>query len=494
MFITIARIRLLEVPLERDEGEYAYMGQLIRDGIAPYGIAANMKLPGVSAVYALLFSIFGETTGAIHIGLLTVNLATGAVLFLLAKRLLNVEAGFVAAAAWVVLSSGSNVLGFWAHATHFVVLPSLLALLLLLKWNESRQWLTLTGAGVFFGVAFLMKQHGILFALFGAASVVAWSRGNKVRNLAAFGAAVAAPFAVTCAILWKAGVFENFWFWTVEYASQYATGTPLADGLQNFKEGIRNATIMNRAIWFIALAGSAQLAWGWRRTTSTSWFIFGLLLVSTAAMSPGGYFREHYFILLLPAIALCAAAATTIRPRWSPWVVGIALLFSIFEQRRVLFSMQPTEVATTVYGENPFVAAIEVGRYLKEHSWGSARILILGSEPEILFYSRRRGATPYLYMYPMMEDQPFAQRMQTEFIKTAEQAAPDFVVVVNVGSSWLRDEKSPQTIFDWWPHYERAHYQPIGVANILPGLQIVEWDGSARPTTPAHVQILTRRD
>ena len=36
------RFRLLEMPLERDEGEYAYAGQLILQGIPPYELAYNM--------------------------------------------------------------------------------------------------------------------------------------------------------------------------------------------------------------------------------------------------------------------------------------------------------------------------------------------------------------------------------------------------------------------------------------------------------------------
>ena len=45
--VTVAiRIRLLGIPLERDEGEYAYAGQLILQGIPPYKLAYNMKFPG----------------------------------------------------------------------------------------------------------------------------------------------------------------------------------------------------------------------------------------------------------------------------------------------------------------------------------------------------------------------------------------------------------------------------------------------------------------
>jgi len=64
------RIRLLGIPLERDEGEYAYAGQLMLQGIPPYKLAYNMKLPGIYAAYAVIMSTFGQTILGIHLGLL----------------------------------------------------------------------------------------------------------------------------------------------------------------------------------------------------------------------------------------------------------------------------------------------------------------------------------------------------------------------------------------------------------------------------------------
>ena len=54
------RIRLLGIPLERDEGEYAYAGRLILQGVPPYALAYNMKFPGTYAAYAAIMSIFGK--------------------------------------------------------------------------------------------------------------------------------------------------------------------------------------------------------------------------------------------------------------------------------------------------------------------------------------------------------------------------------------------------------------------------------------------------
>ncbi len=95
---TAIRIRLLGIPLERDEGEYAYAGQLMLQGIAPYKLAYNMKFPGTYAAYAVIMSIFGQTITGIHLGLLFANAATVALVFLLGRRLLNLTAGIAAAA------------------------------------------------------------------------------------------------------------------------------------------------------------------------------------------------------------------------------------------------------------------------------------------------------------------------------------------------------------------------------------------------------------
>src|SRR5580700_4371716 len=86
LFVIVIRVRLLDVPLERDEGEFAYVGQLMLDGIVPYKMAYVIKLPGTAAVYALSMALFGQTTVGIHLGLLLANVTGIVLVFLLAKR------------------------------------------------------------------------------------------------------------------------------------------------------------------------------------------------------------------------------------------------------------------------------------------------------------------------------------------------------------------------------------------------------------------------
>jgi asparagine N-glycosylation enzyme membrane subunit Stt3 len=142
IFFAAIRYRLRDMPLERDEGEYAYAGQLMLQGIPPYKLAYTMKLPGTFAAYALIMAVFGQSPAGIHLGMILVNAATTTLVYLLAARLSGRLAGLVAAASYALLSTSASVLGFAGHATNFVVLAALAGILLLLKALETeRRWL-----------------------------------------------------------------------------------------------------------------------------------------------------------------------------------------------------------------------------------------------------------------------------------------------------------------------------------------------------------------
>src|SRR5208283_4415335 len=144
------------------------MGQLILDGVPPYLEAANMKLPGTYYAYSAILAIFGQTVTGIHIGLIIVNLLSTVFLFLIARRLIGSAGAALAGAAFIILSADTSVLGLFAHATQFVVMFALAGTWLLQESSGSkRRMLILWGAGLCFGLAFLMKQSGAFFALFG---------------------------------------------------------------------------------------------------------------------------------------------------------------------------------------------------------------------------------------------------------------------------------------------------------------------------------------
>src|SRR5262249_718700 len=198
------RIHLLGIPLERDEGEYAYAGQLILQGIPPYQLAYNMKFPGTYAAYAVIMSMFGQTITGIHLGLLLINAATVVLIFFLGRRLVNSTSGLAAAMSYAVLSVSPSVLGFAGHATHFVLLPVLGGTLLLLNATDRQTLRGIFTSGLLFGIGLLMKQPGVFFALFGAIYLVSSDLHRRFRpkkillQSVAFSAGVILPLGITC--------------------------------------------------------------------------------------------------------------------------------------------------------------------------------------------------------------------------------------------------------------------------------------------------------
>jgi hypothetical protein len=482
----LVRIRLLDVPLERDEGEYAYAGQLMLQGTPPYKLAYNMKPPGIYATYAVVLALFGQTPRGVHLGLLFVNTGTIALVFLLGRRLVGVTAGLFAAGAYALLSVSPSVLGPFAHASHFIVLAALAGLFLLLRALDSGRQQGFFFAGTLFGVAILMKQHAVFFLGFGAAYLgwVQFTRRDGTLRRAAlqwvsFTAGVATPLLVTCLALLTAGTFERFWFWTIRYAREYVTEIGPAEAARIFPDALKMAVGPSVLLWVLAAAGVVALVLD-RTVRPRATFLFLFTLFSFLAVCPGFYFREHYFIVMLPVVALLAGIAATSAGRlfWrgKERVLGSATALILFAlaggyqlhaQRVFLLGLSPIQASREAYGANPFPESVEVGRYIKERSDPDDAIAVLGSEPQIYFYSGRRSATGYIYTYGLMEPQKYASRMQDEMIREIESARPKFVVFVNVSASWLVRENSDRRILKWAERYLDENYMLVGVVDIV---------------------------
>ena len=499
VFVAFVRLRVADVPLERDEGEYGYAGQLILEGVPPYALAYNMKFPGTYFAYALILALFGHTPWGIHVGLMLVNLATIVLVFVVGRRLLGAYAGAVAAASFGILSLDRWIYGVFAHATHFVVLAALAGLWLLLRAVDDERRVLFFWSGMLLGLSVLMKQHAVFFLPFAAAFVV-WSDSRPgdgsvtalAKKLGAIALGVVLPLAVIALTLAAQGVWSRFWFWTIRYGSAYVSEVPLSEAFPSLAQGFNAVTPVNLAFWILGGLGLAAL-WIARWEPRARVFVTGLLVASFLAICPGFYFRQHYFILALPAVALlCGVAVGTAREllarALSPAVSGALALILIAApiglyvttERAYLFSMSPRDLSRSVYEANPFIEAVAIGKYIRERTDANDRIAVVGSEPEIYFYANRRAATGYIYTYALMEAQPFAKSMQAEMIREIEAAHPRYLVFVWIDASWLAAPDSDQGIVHWARDYVHACYDTVGVADIISSDETrMVWDEDA---------------
>lgn len=483
---TALRVRLLDVPLERDEGDYAYIAQLLLQGVPLYTEAYEMRMPGIFAAYALILTLFGHTQMGIHLGLCVINAGTTVLVFLIGRRLFDSTAGMVAAISYSALSLCPSLTGLSANAEHFVLFPALGGLLMLLRAQELRRGLDFGMSGMMLGIAVLMKQHGAFFAAF-AGLYLLWcevsrrspNRAGAWTAMSMFCGGLLAPLVGTLLWIASAGNLASFWFWTVSYPFVYASGLTTDQVLRILDVMLPLVLGPTWPYWATAMVGALVLAYP-QKTKCARLFVLGWLGASTLAVLPGFYFRPHYFLFMLPAISiLCGIAASSVG-KWSRLrtshirgiqiaLVVLPLLHLGYAERSILFESDPTEASREIYGANPFPESIPIARYIEERTDPGDTIAILGSEPQIYFYARRRSASPYILTYDLMLPHAHAGEMQDEMIRQIEEKQPKFMVFVKITTSWLMQRDSDRRLLRWFEQYAQRHYQVVGIIEIGSG-------------------------
>ena len=501
LVVLMVRWKFINMPLERDEGEYAYFGHLILNGVTPYTEAYNMKLPGIYYMYAFIMAIFGESYKGIHIGFTLMNAGTMILLYAALKRFFTPLTGILTAGFYGLMGMSMHVLGFAAHATHFAVFFVALSLFFFSKYDQKKSFLFAMLTGVMLGMAFLMKQQAVYFILFGGIVFLVFEFLEKpisfvsiaVRT-ALFSVGVFIPYILVLLVMLATGTFDKFWFWTVQYASKYVSGVPWSQGKELLSMTFTPLWNEFQWIWLLGVAGAVIVVLT-KFTVKQKVFALSFALFAFLATTPGFFFRQHYFVVFLPGAALMAAIALDYAGQFLNKhikinVIGLALPLLIFfflfsstiSKGKFYYSTEnPVGLCKAVYGTNPFVESVEIAKYIKANSTEQDKIAVLGSEPQIPFYADRRSATGHIYTYGLMEIHDYNLKMQEEMISEIEAAKPLFLVFCNIPFSWLSKPDSPMRIFDWYGKYSQENYNVVGLVDIPDqGPSSIYWGADAQ--------------
>jgi hypothetical protein len=525
-FTAYVRWRFLDVPLDRDEGEYAYIAQQMLRGVPPYESGYAMKMPGIYVAYAMAISCFGESSRGIHLGLAVVNAASIVLMSLIVRRWqFN---GAIAAATFALLTLDVEVQGSAAQAEQFVLLPALAGAWMLQAVFEPTRaggnasprhsWWRLFIAGFCFGAAGMIKQHGFSFGLFAAWYVLYqwWHSTDRplprlVVHCGILALGIATPFMLVCAWMRAEGVFGPFWYWTVTYASIYTTSAGLSAGVGNLLSTGWDIVASLPLVWSLVAVGFSALFW-YDKARRRRAIMLAFLCCSFLGTVPGFYFRTHYFLFIMPAAAILSAvgseaiartigSALRLRPAFtgSAAVMAVAaacLGISVWSHREYLFRATPNQVARLAYWSNPFPEAVEIARYINAESRERGPIMVLGSEPQIYFYTGRRAASPHIYMYPLMEDQPFAVKMQLELLADIDTARPEWVILEMFDGAWGRRPGPDSLMMGWVRSVLFRDYEQVGAVDVDDAGTQYRWNrdpSGYEPSSSIHLAIFRRK-
>ncbi|MBM4084642.1 MAG: hypothetical protein FJ272_07620 [Planctomycetes bacterium] len=500
--LTLAiRAPFFRVPLERDEGEYAYIAWLMDQGGLPYRDAVNQKPPVTFGLYWLTMKATGASPAAFR---LTAGVFAGLATYLvwvLGLKLYGPKAGVLAAAVFAIISAEPGVLGQTANTEVFMLLPLVAAALVLSRPAPDRGPFWVLLCGLLCGLATMTKQvaavnaMGVIpFLLYdrwksGATVSVAESSATVPVAAPSGGAKLSVALAdcgwfvlgLALGILpffgafWAAGALEDFLYWTLQHNLEYVGGG--FDVYAAHRLGVQMGRMApgNFIFWLFALVGLYDCV---RRPSRGQALVCGWLATSGVAACAGWHFRAHYFLQVSPPVALWAGfglwrAAAQVRRLALPWqralayaVLTVAALAPPLAANFRHLVSSPDAISRAIYGLNPFVEAPRIADYLAARTQPDQRVFILGSEPEILFHARRQSATRYIIFYPLTGPYKDVRKKQESVADELARNKPAYIVLMNLQTSLQRRHSTESFIFEHVRDLVRRDYQLDGFAMI----------------------------
>jgi 4-amino-4-deoxy-L-arabinose transferase-like glycosyltransferase len=465
------RIPLLNVPLERDEGEYAYIAWRLDHNELPYRDWVDQKPPAIFWVYRAALALPLEPIPAVHFAALLFAAASSCALFFLALRFMSRFWAFMAATLFTLLSADPFAQGTAANTEVFMLLPLILSQIAFLKAADNpRNVLLMIVFGALTGVAIAFKQvAAVNWFLLIALYPIFTAPEKRWRDAAAFAIwSFAGLFAI-------AGII-GLYFWTRHGLSElidnvfthnleYIGAMTWSDRIHFCSETVARLARAETMVWGFAFAGLIALV----VARSGKWFAFlaGWFVTSMIGVSASGYFFPHYFQQLLPPLALIAVFGAQWLSDLSPWRSSwipralFGLLLVVLPLKTLWpfwFSYTPADAVRRIYPGNFFAEMPEFAARIAQVTSSEQRVFVFGAEPELLFYAQRVSATRYIFLFPLYGPYRNAREKQMAAADEIQRAAP--AAAVYVPNDLFFSPGSDQYFTEWSLSYVQQKFYP----------------------------------
>jgi GT2 family glycosyltransferase len=415
LFLVVAitiRLPFLSLPLNRDEGGYAYVGYQWMRGAGsflPYRDAFEHKLPLAPLIYGLTSLITPDNL------LIGIRIASIIFLFFLTiiiyrflKEVFDKNIAFWVTLFFIFLYSSSSVDGLGFNTEAIFIVPTILAyylLYIIIKVDRKRKSIYLFGIGLLLGVAILAKQVAVFCAI-GISILIAINWFRKKINLLKYETFFLFGLLTPLSI-----IYGYFYAHKALWISIYDS---LLFNILYVRDSIVPSAIETRA----AIQGNvltAYLKWftmaprlvlyllpfslvGWYILYRNKKFkLLLLLLILTVSLFTGAKIlgsreAEHYYLAVIPALSLSASAVFIIKKsRIRMLLIFILGVIAIGSWVDNLY-LGNYGVNYKLYGgqADQFAEAQKVGEYIKAKNY-PAGFFMWGNEPEMYYFSEKRA-------------------------------------------------------------------------------------------------------
>jgi len=410
----------LGTPFERDEGVYATIAQGVLDGKVPYRDLFDNKPPLVYAWYSASFLLFGESVIAPRLLASLCLSATALAVYHQARLVLPKGAASIAAILFAI-STGLPWVALHANTEAYMLLPLMSSLMFFtLGMKDGRlRWFFI--AGLFAGLAIMTKQVAMWNLLALAMVALVWHRRTAETHWRAIAptfwlfagtllslGVVALPFALT-------GALDDFLYANLSYNWVYVGFLSMADRVANAGYGMLFFCVVAAPFVAGALAGLFVI---WKRRGSVTDYVLLLwALASAIGVASGGRFFPHYFLQLMPSLAVLTGILVYDRfvndrehvVSKPAWIAATFLIVLSIGTTTVIYlapraAEQGVGVESVYHQKEWEESSQELGLYIKERTAPDDVIFNYGRESQLYFYADRQPAIPYFYDWVLQFD------------------------------------------------------------------------------------------
>jgi 4-amino-4-deoxy-L-arabinose transferase-like glycosyltransferase len=418
-------VPFLMEPFEGDEGVYATIAKGLLRGEVPYRDYFDHKPPLVYVYYAFSFLAFGEGIAAPRLLASLFLSATTLLVYKEARLVLNSSSGATLAAAAFALSTGFTLLQPNSNTEVFLLLPMTASLWAFSKGLQDRGIGWFAAAGVCCGLAVLTKHVAVWNAAalalgclaLGADAGVA-TRLRRLCGLVAGGLSVLLLAVVPFAL---AGAFDELLYANVTYNLLYSGQLTLAERLDRLVATGFAFLVVSGPLVVAAVPAIPVIAS--RRSNDLHRIVGVWFCASLVGVATSGFFYPHYYLTLLPGLALCTGIGLSGYQAWTGRgrasflaALGLAALLCIALNGTVYLASSPDERHLLKYPRQPaewHVASMDLARYIAASTEPEDTILNYGRESQLYFYADRPPALRFIYNRPFwLDSKTFDEAMQ----------------------------------------------------------------------------------
>ena len=378
------------------------MANEIVDGGLPYVDAVERKPPLLFWTYAAVFKIAGKFNWpALHAFAVAWTLCTMAGLYVIGSQLFNRNTGVIAALLYSLFQPWVSWKNLALDGEMLMNLPLVWAWAIAFRRSSSRLRPELFLGGALLCAGFLLKQPaalaavpvGLYLLLPSYRTARGLTRTASIIQAAILTAGFLATLGLVTIVLIKQGILRDAFYWTI------VNHTDLHIFWQR---GVKfTSAFVGACLPLLIGAALAYRNFGgiWEGKEAERTALLGLTLASAVGVIVGGRYYPHYYVQLIPPLALLAAPhysdlfSGRVRPPnfllrpvvMYIWLGIIALAFPIAHWR----------------GLAAFRELREIARYLRVHSLPQDRIFVWGQQAEIYAEAERRPACRYIVTFPL---------------------------------------------------------------------------------------------